>query len=641
MHVRFSPFLLLLSATVAIASSPDFRLGIDYSEWADPGVAQIATDNSGALYMLAAGAGCSSQATSCVIKLSADGKSVLWENDLTVAVATMAVDPSGGVYIVPSRTGADTSIYVEKLSATGAGVMWKIPLGVSISTDIPDQWILLAADSQGRSYVATTADLTYAGIVVRINAAGSAVDYTATLTGLLGSVAVDNAGGIFVAGVNSFSDTTVFLTHVAPNGTASLLSTIAPPQTSPQIGVDPNGNPVLYVGDASSFGTLWHFDSTGAITSSASVARGIRFAMDTAGNTYILSASDFMQHVRNSLALCGSQELSVFGPDGALLQGTFLVGATAGSNGQIATGPNSSVFVLNIADTTFEPTQNGPFPQSSKFLMHLSPHADAPTFPLACVGNAASYEPSPIAPGELVTLFGTGLGPQQGVQTQAFIQSPFPSLVDDVQVTFDGLQAPLLWVQDGQVNAVVPWSLTPGENTQVCVLNAGTETNCLTWPVQSTSSGVFTVDGQYAAALNQDGTVNSAEHPAPQGSWVTIFATGLGPITPPQADGSLANFPLPANVMFAGVDADPGYGDGSNEEPEPLDVNYAGPAPYLVTGVSQINFKAQGDVQFLFVTITSAADLSFHARSPEFQIYYQPPSSFTPARAGKRAITRR
>src|ERR1017187_8663056 len=69
MHVRLFPFLLLLTATVAMASSPDFRLGIDYTEWADPGVAQIATDNSGALYMLAAVAFCSGQAASCVIKL--------------------------------------------------------------------------------------------------------------------------------------------------------------------------------------------------------------------------------------------------------------------------------------------------------------------------------------------------------------------------------------------------------------------------------------------------------------------------------------------------------------------------------------------------------------------------------------------
>jgi uncharacterized protein (TIGR03437 family) len=56
-----------------------------------------------------------------------------------------------------------------------------------------------------------------------------------------------------------------------------------------------------------------------------------------------------------------------------------------------------------------------------------------------------------------------------------------------VEVTFDGTPAPLLSVQDSQINAVVPWALTPGQNTEICVSSSGaaasaTETNCLTWP---------------------------------------------------------------------------------------------------------------------------------------------------------------
>jgi hypothetical protein len=46
--------LALWSATVATAATSGFRLGVDYSEWLNPNPVQIATDRSGALYILSA-----------------------------------------------------------------------------------------------------------------------------------------------------------------------------------------------------------------------------------------------------------------------------------------------------------------------------------------------------------------------------------------------------------------------------------------------------------------------------------------------------------------------------------------------------------------------------------------------------------
>jgi hypothetical protein len=43
--------------------------------------------------------------------------------------------------------------------------------------------------------------------------------------------------------------------------------------------------------------------------------------------------------------------------------------------------------------------------------------------------------------------------------------------------------------------------------------NNGTKTNCLTWPAVQIAPGVFTVAGTHAAALNEDGTINSAANP--------------------------------------------------------------------------------------------------------------------------------
>jgi uncharacterized protein (TIGR03437 family) len=260
------------------------------------------------------------------------------------------------------------------------------------------------------------------------------------------------------------------------------------------------------------------------------------------------------------------------------------------------------VFAVNTTDTDFAPTQSGPFAKNESVpvaLLHLSPNVNAQVFPLACVGNAATFMIGPVAPGEIMTFFGSGLGPQQAIQTQASLETPFPTQAGGVEVTFDGKPAPLLWVQDSQINAVVPWPVA-GPTTQVCATYDNVRTNCLTRSVADVAPGVFTVDGFMAAALNQDGTVNSAANPAPAGSTVSVFATGLGPINPAQADGSLVGQPVPVNVFPVGLEvlppacvqppswatAEPPCPTGSSSGT----VSYAGPALFLIAGASQINF---------------------------------------------------
>jgi uncharacterized protein (TIGR03437 family) len=358
--------------------------------------------------------------------------------------------------------------------------------------------------------------------------------------------------------------------------------------------------------------------------------------------------------VKNSLAACGfdpstappgyAELLTVAAPDGSILQTTYIPGGDNLGSPLIATGPNSTVFVAATAGPGFAPTQAGPFPAGTSgsiflsslspnagaqiypfpagtsggiFLSSLNPNAGAQTYPLACVGNSASLAIGAVAPGEIVTLFGNGLGPQKGIQTQATAQTAYPTYAANVEVTFDGTPVPLLWVQDAQINAVAPWSLTPGQTTQVCVSYNNANTNCLAWPVVQTAPAVFTVDGTYAAALNQDGSINSANNPAAVGSIVSVWATGLGPIAPPQADGTLVEFPLPKNVLAVGVSADYSVGIPFGvPENQPFAVSYAGPAPYMVAGASQINFQVGSFPSYgaIYVTLPSS-------QSPGFEVY--------------------
>lgn len=517
---------LLLAAAAGLAAPPDFLLGINYSEWGPYyGVGnglQIAADSSGALYILSQ---CTLTDTlngpSCLTKYGADGKTVSWQNHLGVFARSMAVDPGGDVYLsLPSS--------VEKLGADGTTVLWSLPITIVSA---------LTVDTTGRAFLLTGSS------VIRLNAAGT-IDATFDLpfiSGMPEALAVDPTGSYILVAIRVYpSDTFALL------GPASPWVTFAPPLGTlfPGISVAPGGDAVVYGTDLSGNRSLQRFDTTGAVVftkaipsqtepaSSNEEAPG-NLALDAAGNAYITSyTAAFGTPVRNSLAPCGSAWLGVYAPDGSALQITYLPGATSTefAFGLIAIG-GSSVFVLDVADTTFNPTQTGPFPQypfgsqgssASSALISLVPNPNAQTVPLACVANAATFVTNTaITPGELVALYGNSLGPAQGVGPEATLQSPYPTQAGGTQVTFDGKPAPLLWVQDSQVNAAVPWSVA-GPTTQICVTYNNTQTNCLTMPVAQSAPGVFTVDGVHAVALNQDGTMNSASNPAPRNSIVAI-----------------------------------------------------------------------------------------------------------------------
>ena len=618
--------LALLTASRAEAAASGSLLGIDYSEWA-PFPTAIQTDGSGAAYIL-------STAGSSVIKLSADGATILWQYSLGFQGGQIAVDPGGDVYVVPaspvSASPEISPVFVERLNTDGSGVAWKTLIGTmeSPAGRFP---ISVAVDSAGRAFVASTGPLNsslYDGpYVVRLSPAGA---IETTLLGLPGSpaaIAADPTGAHVVAAIQPATAAVPYtFARLAPNGVTWVSVALPRPVFSlGGLAAAPGGDAVI-LGNSS----LQRVDPSGAVVFSNSVAFAETpgaLALDAAGNAYVTAyyGASFLYPVKNSLAACGSTLLGVFAPDGSVQQNTYLPGNA--TLPLIAVSADSAVFVLdvNVTDTSFAPTQTGPFPKNIAVvaaLLHLSPNANAQVLSLACIGNAATFMTGSIAPGEIVTLFGSGLGPQQGIQTQASLETPFPTEAAGVEVTFDGKPAPLLWVQDSQINAVVPWSVA-GPTTQVCAAHNKVNTNCLSRPVAAVSPGVFTVDGFTAAALNQDGTVNSAANPAPVGSAVSIFATGLGPINPPQADGSLVGPPFPLNVYPVELEIlppacvpPPSWAIWEPQCPTSSSagsVTYAGPAPYLIAGASQINFTVSDAFRSslgLYLTVQTASGTS-------------------------------
>jgi uncharacterized protein (TIGR03437 family) len=91
----------------------------------------------------------------------------------------------------------------------------------------------------------------------------------------------------------------------------------------------------------------------------------------------------------------------------------------------------------------------------------------------------------------------------------------------------------------------------------------------------------------YAAAVNQDGTINSPQNPAAMGSVVSLYVTGLGPLSPEPADGSIVGFPLPTLVNGVQV----AFYVSGNADAVSSQVLYAGPAPLEVAGLYQIDVR--------------------------------------------------
>lgn len=595
---------LILGSVGAAGAGTPALLRVNYSEWLDfapNSGAKMAADSSGAIYFLTITIQ-SGVSASAVTKLASNGKTVVWRNELGFVVSALTVDPNGGVYVVPARQPSDTTAFVAKLSATGTGLAWKTSVGF-----LPQSPLVIAADSKGRVYLAAqyAVDnfITRRADVVRLNATGSAIDFTTEMIGTPTSIAVDSQGDSYVAGsaVNAQGVTTGFLTRVESDGTPGFY-TVFPLGLSETVAVDANGNVALF-----GLGVVQRIDSTGAVTLTTTVpGAAVAFALDAAGNAYVAAVSNRLYPVKSSLGTCGfdprtpltsySELLNVIAPDGSLLQATYIPGGNNLGSPLLAVTPNGTVLIAATAGPGFTPTQAGPFPAGTTGVMFLSnlsaAVSPAPIDSLTCAGSSASLTVSAISPGELVTLFGSGLGPEQGVEVNADAQNQFPSTTANVQVTFDGIPAPLLWVQDAQINLVAPWSLTPAQNTRVCVSYNQANTNCLTLPVATATPAVFMADGRYAIALNEDGTMNSSSNPAALGSIVTVYATGLGSIHPSQPDGSVIGFPLPTNNLTFGVEAIYTIGiPFGTEFDKPFEVEYAGPAPGLVAGVSQINFR--------------------------------------------------
>ena len=213
-----------------------------------------------------------------------------------------------------------------------------------------------------------------------------------------------------------------------------------------------------------------------------------------------------------------------------------------------------------------------------------SEHLAPPQISSEGVVNAASFQGGALAPGGIVSLFGTGL--TSAWETASTLPLPH-SLAGGTKLSIDGIEVPMFYASPSQINFQVPFEISRSVATLTITRGDDQATRSVEIRLVGAQPGIFTLssDGKGpAAALHADsGLLVSAASPADAGEWVSLYATGLGQVSPPVVSGEPSQFATTPRPPVVTV------GDSQAE------VNYSGLAPGFV-GLYQINLQVPSNV---------------------------------------------
>ena len=200
--------------------------------------------------------------------------------------------------------------------------------------------------------------------------------------------------------------------------------------------------------------------------------------------------------------------------------------------------------------------------------------------------TAASVAANGISPGQIITLYGTNLGPTQLTTLTLDSTGKVASALETTQVLFNGIPGPMIFTSDGQIATVAPYEIAGLNTVSVVVSYLGLTTSPIQFNVVPANPGLYTPSGTGKGDASivrfNDGTVISASNPASPGDILELYGEGYGAATSTSAlpDGAVVTgtLPVPAAAIVVLI-------DGQTVIP-----TYAGGAPGDVNGVLQVNF---------------------------------------------------
>ena len=429
----------------------------------------------------------------------------------------LAADAAGNLYIPDSLTssvrkvdssGIVTTVAGTRGSATFAGdggqatnAALNFPLGVAVDT-IGRLWIADTDNYRVRKVDVYGVITTVAGLSGCCYSGDGGPATSAQLSEVSG-VALDTAGNLFIAdGGNA---------RVRKISTAGVIATVA-------------GNGIAA------------FSGDGGLATSASLTGPDSVAVDGSGNLFITDS--FSNRVRKVstdgiITTVAGNGLGGFSGDGgpATSAQLYLLFSSTFEKFGVAVDGTGNVFVAD---------------SSNNAVRRLTPTNQSVL--IGAVVDAASQSAVPVSPGKIVTVYGGGLGPSQGVIASP-VNGAFGTQLSGTTVSFNGIAAPVCYTSSTQVNAIVPYSIS-GTTANVTVAYRGQTSSAFSVPVTASSPSFFTSNstgaGQSASINAVDGTFNSAANPAKIGAYISLYATGEGSTTPAGVDGKLGSVPLPS-----------------------------------------------------------------------------------------------
>lgn len=204
------------------------------------------------------------------------------------------------------------------------------------------------------------------------------------------------------------------------------------------------------------------------------------------------------------------------------------------------------------------------------------------------VVGAADYTRGGVSPGDVITIYGSGLGPNALVGLQLTADGTVARTLGGTRVLFDDVPAALVYTLAGQVSAVVPYDFGERQTTTLVVEYQGRRSNPVVLPLRGSRMSLFTANSSgtgQAAALNADNSVNSASNAVARRSVIVLYGTGMGALDPTPQIGGVNGVPL---ARAKGTVTATIGGKTAN-------VLYAGGAPGLIAGVVQVNLEIPAD----------------------------------------------
>ena len=535
-------------------------------------------------------------------------------NDAFTVISAVALDPPGNVYVTGNTTSMDFPVtpnafqrtvsgpafgfaFVTKLTNSGDRIMYSTYIGDAHTNCYGGSACIGAAANTGGSAIAVSSD-------------GSA-----TVAGTTSADPLPVTAGAFQTECKcSYHNLTGFVTRLSADGASLVWSTYLGGTERSFGSSGDRGQSVALTSDGgvvvAGYASTGDFPVTpGAFQTSLRSGGG-------GANIFVSRLSANGSTLAYSTLLGGSVRDDLYGMQLDAQEHVWLTGSTLSPDfptvpGGLALG---TAFVVELASdgTKLLKTQmlpNGAAGQalamdaagnetllgSSGSLLRIPAGGPSGISILGQV-NAAGYAVSgTVAPGEIVSLYGTGLGPGAGAIAKLDSTGKVPATLAGVRILFDGIPAPLLYAGANQINAIVPFEIGGKASTMLQVVSGSVMSPPVTLMVVPTYPEIFflppsptfpaSAGDAYAAAINGDGTVNSPSHPAKPGSIVVFWVNGAGLFTGTMIDGSVVKPPLfkpvlPVSVLF--------------DNSQPLEVLYAGASPALVAGVMAVVVRLPG-----------------------------------------------